>query len=1651
MNALILLLFVLVLPVHAEFVLKPDLKNSAVEIKSDTAVFLDVKTGTFLAEKGDCEQKAFPAVQILSPENARLYFEKSLESLSLTTCSLPTGKAQTMKVQLPEFPFQGLHMQGIRHPDTTLIRLQFSHAVAREELRKSLEVETFHPHGYPDFSLLPSSPSKEILVRLPLSPKQVTLRISSALRSVHGDLLGTNWIQRLEIVPQPKAFKAETGSLILLDAPRAVALEDHSLGIRIYLPEWPDDFTMHGIEVSPDVSLTHSGVDWNSDRWSMNLKSPCKVDLKGSFSPGETVKITLKQGFSIRNNRLPEDQEFSVTFPDLRPGVRFLNEGHWMSSQNARISLETLNLKDTELILERLLDQNQRYYASLDSSPEGFGQISEIVGQESFAMSTKSNHWVTQSLDLLPFLKTRPSGMFRLKVLPRQSEEGWIPQAYRVFQISNMIPSLILGQKGGVLQVLNLMDASPAASARVIILNDHNEILQEAVTDTNGLCSLSDLQNVAGILVEASADRAILTLREPVFQSTRREEAFKGFFFAERSLYRTEDHLNALFFLRRPDGTAAGEQRVRFLLRPPRGPLVLEEERVLSSLGTERIQWQFLSSMPSGIWTLEAWQGDSRLARKEIRVADFTVPNLKLEASAQAFPGRLKVESSARLRFGPPAEGQMMELEVETLPALKHPGLASCRFGTSQDSLARYSLFARGVSNSSGQVSFDLPIRKNPLGDLGPFTTEIALKTLEDGRETGTRALAMTAASSSVIAICEKAGRAPYYQKGKRLELNVKALTFPDLEETGSQMLWQWQKSTWQPVADANGVLRYDEVWHTLEASEEVTGPLVFLPEDAGEYRLKVEDLQSGDTALYEISVYGHGADSTHPDTEGHKLEFKLLTEPVLPGSIAEIQIRSPMPGRLLIAASDTRHRWHHAFEMDSFSSVLEIPVPEDSGPTMEIVAQLVRPGDREDSLHPLRIHSGFEFFVERPGSLETLRLSLPDSVRPDQPLELALPVAADFSGEARACLVNRAIWDLQGFDEASPLDAMRTWEASGYSLFDPYDSIPLAEPLGKMIRFGGDTPQQRELQRLLPPDSLNRKKRPLAFCLEGRIQAGEIRWSLPLPPFQGQILVQALVIEEARLQYGTKILTVRDPVSLTATLPRILRKGDQARVRLNLSRTTEMENAELKLVPNGTGLDLPKDDLLSIKSQEDVSGAVEVFAENGLVSRLPVKVPVLDSHQILEESELLYLAKDQMRILSAPAHLQDVSAQMVIYPSLQSVLEKMALQLSTYSWNCAEQTAARLAGFFWLGRENQTISRADQQRLGTLIRRDGTLSPWIRSEREDRKATLLSADLFRSFPLRIPKEDQKKVFQRLQSWLASKSLGSLEEAWAASILKLSGRLTPSRLMMLYKDSFRGEGRIVIEALAYEAGLTPSFELDGFKVDSPMVLALLLRHLNAEQKEKLKPALLPHLMKLGEYQLKEQAVFLLSLQANPEESALVPELYLQDQLVASWPVAVTAGEKIRAKTPLIAEILWRGRAEAQTGLEHSPESSAKAWVEGVQKNRAVHGSMLTYRIQLKSPQEMNSMILEFPLPAGLESDGRLEDQIRLKGATMDQVEERDGHIAVFFHASGTVDVSLPLRATIAGEFQVPALEIRSMEKASPFVRYRPFETIHIQN
>lgn len=1171
---------------------------------------------------------------------------------------------------------------------------------------------------------------------------------SSGERARSLAMLATALQRRQLFRPALEAYKA---SLLLKDTPLVREAYDklHAThGFRLV------DYSVDSESASPRICLRFSenlrtrGTDYTTFV-TVDEQTPEAVEGKGQqicidgAKHGERYRIGVRSGIpSDIGETLERASELSVYVRDRKPTVRFTGRnfvlprfpGHGIpvvSVNTDAIKVQLLRIGERALVdvvgSGRLFDQLNAYSAEDLAEMKG-----EQIWQGELEVETILNREVTTRFPIDDALPERKPGVYVMIAQPRDSRtQRWQDQATQWFIVSDIGLSSLSGSDGLHVFARSLTTAGGLTGVELQLIARNNQVLATARTDDQGH-ALFDAGLIRGrggmtpALVTAvldGVDYAFLDTSTAGFDLSDRGVTGRPspgpldvYMYTERGVYRPGATVHVSALLRDRTAHAVSDIPLTFIFTRPDG---VEHRRIVSQdqgLGGHGVDLATQTSAMQGTWRVAAHADPKSDPLSELRflVEDFVPDRIEFDVdidnAALPVDGALDATIAGRFLYGAPASGLHLEGELAVRATSTIKAFPGYSFGQADEQVlpVRNTLSQLPTTDAEGKATIQVAADQLPQ-TTRPLAGRLTVRMREGSGRAVERTLAVPIERTATMIGVRSEFKNGQVASDETARFSVIAVSPDDAKVDLAGLKWELVKIErnfqWYQVG---GSWNYEAVSYTKRIADGQFDVSADQPSeiasrvDWGRYRLEVSsDDPAGPATSIEFTAgwYVEVAASDTPDM----LEVTLDKSRYKPGETARVNLTPRFSGTALIMVVSDRLVDMKAVKVEAGGTTVDLTVDENWGAGAYVTATVFRPMDVAASRMPGRAIGLQWLNLDMSARTTQVVLDVPDIVRPRQPLDVLVKLPNLNPGDramVTLAAVDVGILNLTGYKPPAPQDWYFGQRALGVEFRDLYGQlIDGMQGVAGRIRSGGG--EVGLGTKGSPP-----AQKPVAL-FSGIVEAdgdGRATITFDVPAFNGTLRLMAVAWTKTGVGSGTTDVIVRDPVVVTASMPRFLAPGDTSRLRLDIDNTegpdgeyqlsfdadhmVEVTNAEQTLTlaaGERTAIDVPMigrttgtGTLTFTISHRD---GLSLSQTHALVVR--AAQPSVSQRQIitLNEGARLTIGSDRLADKldgTGAVSIAITRAGTIDVPSLLHSLDR-------YPYGCAEQTTSRALPLLYL------------------------------------------------------------------------------------------------------------------------------------------------------------------------------------------------------------------------------------------------------------------------------------------------------------------------------------------------------------------------------
>jgi uncharacterized protein YfaS (alpha-2-macroglobulin family) len=909
---------------------------------------------------------------------------------------------------------------------------------------------------------------------------------------------------------------------------------------------------------------------------------------------GESYNVTLRAGLpSTVGEDLLKDAVFNIYVRDRSPSVRLAGKAYVLPRTGQQgIPLISVNTDKVKVVIYRIGDRSLvdnvlswEFQRNLDSYnlEEIADQKGEKVWTGELQVEKELNQEITTAFPIMEAVPTLEPGIYLLTAQASNTSDDYGERTTQWFIVSDLGLTAYSGTDGIHAFVNSLATTQPLQGVEIRLLARNNDVLATKATDANGAVNFAPGlargeggQSPALLIASGDGgDYAFLSLKQSAFDLTDRGVAGRdvpqnldAYVFTERGVYRTGETVYVTALVRDAAGVAVPGVDLTMVVQRPDGVEYRRSVVPDEGIGGRSLDVPIISSAPTGTWRVAAYADPkgASIGEASFLVEDYVPDRLEFDLTTKATsispetPAAIMLDG--RFLYGAPAANLLIEGEMRIAKAAEWPGFPGYIFGldASQDEeevgTESIPLADLPETDAAGKAEFTVALDEVPASSR-PLEARVVVRLAEPGGRAIERKLTLP-----VVPTAPMIGVKPLFIGSSLGENDIAkfdvVLVAPDGKEmTATGLKWQllnvetkyqWYRSggywNFEPIKVTRRVAD-----GTIDVAPGQSGK-ISVPVSWGRYRLEVTSPEpSGPetTIGFDSGWYAEASVDT-PDL----LEIALDKKEYKPGDTMTVAVTARSAGKVTVSVIGDRLITQTTTDVESGLVKLPLTVGNDWGTGAYVLATLRRPLDAAEKRMPGRAIGVQWFSVDKAAHTIGVALDLPDLIRPETTLRIPVKLANLAPGEEARIVVSAVdvgILNLTNYKVPDPDDYYLGQRKLSAEIRDLYGQlIDGMQGTKGQIRTGGDS-GAGELQGSPPVQP------PLAFYSDivtvGPNGMAEV--SFDIPAFSGTVRVMAVAWSKDKVGHASGDLVVRDPVVVTATLPRFLLMGDKSTLRLDL------------------------------------------------------------------------------------------------------------------------------------------------------------------------------------------------------------------------------------------------------------------------------------------------------------------------------------------------------------------------------------------------------------------------------------------------------------------------------------------------------------------
>nr|WP_230474657.1 alpha-2-macroglobulin [Dyella monticola] len=953
-----------------------------------------------------------------------------------------------------------------------------------------------------------------------------------------------------------------------------------------------------------DQQLAVTGPNGEAINGSWDLQQDGKTLSFPFVSPNQHYAVVLHAGLLAADGRtLGHEVKRDVYSGNLTPAIGFASMGSVLPARGSRgLPLVSVNVDDADIEFFRVHDDalsdlfcaypnnkhRNDYELQHDPSPwdrcehgdrakRAITDMGDSVYANHYTLGGEQNERTITYIPIQNIPQLAQPGVYMAVLKQGGTFTGGYDTA--IFFVGDLGLHLRVYHDNALLHVASLHDGSPMSGVDIEVNDASGNTKLKATTDDNGNALIAYKVNPADVLIARHGkDVSVLPFNKPAldvsnFDITGRPEApFEVFAWSGRDLYRPGETLHASALLRDYDGKPMKQQALFVRLKQPDGRSLVDTRLDPHDLNYFELSQVIPSDAPTGLWQLEfRLDPASREAVQAFpfHVEEFLPERLKVDLSspqARLVPSEpLKLAVTSSYLYGAPADGNRFTATLMVKPEVHPlPNLPDTFFGNPLVDLPKEANNILDTKlDAQGRLEQDIAL-PDDVKPIAPLAATLSGSVFETGGRAVTRLLNRVYwPAPELVGVrplfdptqgAESEGRASFEIMRANVDGKLVAGSHLKvrLQREIRDFYWLYEHGDdWKSNANVQ-LQQVDEKDVDVTAGQRVQ---VDFPVEWGGYRLEVYDPATQLTTVFPFFA-GYSWDDENIGKEARPDKVKLALDKARyrAGDTMKVTVTPPHegPGVLLV---ESDHLLYTQNIEAKAGATFDIPVTKDwERHDVYVVALVFRGGDATEHTTPARAIGIEHVTMDRNDRRIPLNLSAPSLMRPGNPLDVSVQAKGLAGQHAYVTLsaVDQGVLNITNYPVPDAWTWMFAKRALGVDAYDLYSRVIEAmDGAEAKLRYGGDMSGKGlpHAARLNPKVQIvDLFTGPVAFDAQGKATL-----HVQVPDFNGSLRLAALAYSDDRFGNADGNVTVRAPLVVEPSTPRVMANGDKAQISLDL------------------------------------------------------------------------------------------------------------------------------------------------------------------------------------------------------------------------------------------------------------------------------------------------------------------------------------------------------------------------------------------------------------------------------------------------------------------------------------------------------------------
>ena len=952
-----------------------------------------------------------------------------------------------------------------------------------------------------------------------------------------------------------------------------------------------------------------------------------KIIIKGNFERDFPYTVKVSKGIkSISGNELNEDYTRNNLYVGKKePALVFADSGSVLPSiNNKKINFSSINIKKVKLEIMKIYTNNITQFLKLSSDDYSLewnikDDIGDVVFTKEYEIENKEDEVIKNSIDLNGVIDNK--GIYYVKLTAAGAEnidydiakygepntfgyDGEVIYAKATKTIILSDIGIVANSNDNKLDIklLNLNTLNPIANAKLEFINFKNQALEEGMTDSNGeYRARANIEDIFYILVKSGNEFNVLYLSNNKINysdfdvgGSLEGSDLKLYTYTDKGYYRPGDEINVSLIARSKE-KMNDNQPFEYSFMGPDGSMKINNDIVKESKnGFYTFKIQTDANDLTGAWTLFIRFGGKEITQKvfiESKIAntiaietdenkvysksDIKDEKMKFKFNFKYLSGA-KVDKDSNVNF----DYDVIEKETRSKQYKNYV------FANPSNYKYQFRSFLEAKMNDTGEIDLEVEIPKtiqnknlylstivNVQDNNGRYSTETKLfqiinrensvgiqKLSQDNNEASVKYILLNEKTDSLVA-------------GKKLKYRV----------------YNKENTWWYDYYDDDEKSFKENIETILLEEGEITSgssPELLKVTKLGDGTnfIEIEDEETGHSSGVFVYNYHYG-DKKHGTIEN--LNITSDKEKYNIGDIAKIKYSGAVGSKALITIEKdgkiVKEYWKTLTVKDNEETIV---IEKDFFPNAYVSISVFQKYVDKQNDRPLRLYGSVPLMVDDKSRMLTLQVDTKTEVLPGGDLKIKLSNKENKKMYYEVFLVDEGILRMTNYKKPDPYKFFYEKRAKLVQSYDNFSNIieRYSDKVANRLKTGGGDFEEDELASPMAAEVAYKKEDMQLLGDAQRFanltifrgvaesdENGNAVVDVKLPNFFGKMRLFVVAVSDDSYGSAEKSISVKAPVIVDVSAPRVLKIGDKFSVPVTLFPIEKgIGNSEVTLTYNG-------------------------------------------------------------------------------------------------------------------------------------------------------------------------------------------------------------------------------------------------------------------------------------------------------------------------------------------------------------------------------------------------------------------------------------------------------------------------------------------------